>query len=132
VVEDIAYSERVVDPYGFGEPGNYLGFEFTVMPVVRADRRPAAHAVDIWVLETGSPDVLRLPTPMDRGRQPWLDAEQPSRASPSHTAALARTFDTPAESSPHHANGAAATPANTRRLGHRAPPGPPGHRGPRR
>lgn len=133
VVEDVAYTERVVDPYRFGEPDTHYGFAFTVLPVVRADQRFAARAVDIWVLESGSPDVLRLPTPVDRGRQPWLDAEQPVQAAASHPAKLARAFDTPAGSSPQHTvDGGAAAPANARRAGHRAPPGRHGPHGPRR
>jgi hypothetical protein len=78
VVEDVTYTERVVDPYGFGEPDSHYGFAFTVTPVVRADR--IAESEEIWVRETGSPEVLRLPRPVDRGRQPWLD--EPNEPTP--------------------------------------------------
>ena len=72
VVEEVTYTERVVDPYGFGEPDTHYGFAFTVMPVVRADRRGSAYPVDIWVRESGSPEVLRLPVPVDRGWPPFI------------------------------------------------------------
>ncbi|MEJ3743147.1 hypothetical protein WEI85_07660 [Actinomycetes bacterium KLBMP 9797] len=71
VVNQIHYTEQVVDLYGFGDYDTHYGFAFTVMPVVRADW--AAEAEEIWVRETGSPEVLRLPKPVDRGRQQWLD-----------------------------------------------------------
>jgi hypothetical protein len=95
VVEDVDYTERVVDPYGFGEPDRHLGFAFTLMPVVRADRRFAVDPADIWVRETGSPEVLRLPVPADRGRQPWLDA-----AAESTNGRAARRSDDPAAAPP--------------------------------
>ena len=77
VVDAVEYTERVIDQYGFGEPASQYGFEFTLMPVVRADRRAAAEPADVWVVETGSRDVLRLRTPVDRGAQAWLHAPTP-------------------------------------------------------
>jgi hypothetical protein len=126
VVEDVAYTERVVDPYGFGEPDSHYGFAFTLLPVVRADRRFAAHPVDIWVRETGSPDVLRLPTPVDRGRQAWLNAAaQPvdapatnlaggRSAATTHPAALARNFDFPGGTATTPATGSGVRPGRAR------------------
>ncbi len=71
VVDKVRYTERTVDQFGYGEPARYYGFEFTLTPVPFAGRTTRPYRV--WVLESGSPDTLRLPTPVDRGRPAWLD-----------------------------------------------------------
>ena len=103
VIEDIDYTERVLDPYGYGQPDIRYGFAFTLVPVVRADR--PTYPVDIWVWESGSPDVLRLPTPADHGQPAGLadpaiaPAAHRTERPATHPAALARSLDPPGAAS---------------------------------